>query len=151
MFVVSGSGYQMSWRPSRARSAASSVSPRTVSAYTTSWVSLSRMWPARNTPFISATSAAAPASASSSGSLYDTAVKRWNSTNVNASGPATAGSRQQNTRSHGTKTSSNTVSVSSILWRDDSGKSNSSRSPAEYEDTYIDSPGALAGTANATA
>ena len=78
-------------------------------------------------------------------------MKRWYSTNVSASGPASSGSRQQKTRSHGTNTSSNTVSVSSILCCDDSGNSNSLRSPPEYGETYIDSPGVFGGTANATA
>src|SRR5689334_25341786 len=117
----------------------------------TSCASLSRMWPAEATPFISAISAAEPASASRRGSLYDTAVNRWYSTNVSASGPASSGSRQQNTRSQGTNTSSKTVSVSTILCRDDSGNPKSSWSPAEYADTYIDMPGVSAGTANETA
>src|SRR5713101_7276138 len=117
----------------------------------TKWVSFSRMCPAPATPFISAASAATPTSASTSGSLYETAVNRWYSTNVSAKVPAISGSRHAKTRSQGTKTSSNTVSVSTILCRDDNGNSNWFRSPAPYDDTYKDKPGVSTGTANATA
>src|SRR5436309_13455457 len=109
------------------------------------------MWPAPITPFMRATSAAQPTNASSSGSLYDTAVKRWYSTNASAIGPASSGRRKQNTRSHGTNTSSNTVRVSSILCFDDAGYSHGWRSPAEYGLTYIDRPGVPGATANALA
>ena len=73
------------------------------------------MWPAFSIPLYSATACDAPASNSSSGSLYDTAVKRWNLTNVSAMRPAAAASPARNTRSHGTNTSSKTVNVSIIL------------------------------------
>src|SRR5437868_11241916 len=96
-----------------------------------------------------AISAAHPTNASSSGSLYDTAVKRWYSTNASAIGPASSGRRKQNTRSHGTNTSSNTVSVSSILCRDDAGDSHGWRSPAEYGLTYIEKPWVSGGSAKA--
>ena len=88
------------------------------------------MWPALATPFISAISAAVPTSASSSGSLYDTAVKRWYSTNAGETAPGELGLAAQNTRSQGTNTSSNTVSVSSILCFDEIGNSNASWSRA---------------------
>ena len=78
-------------------------------------------------------------------------MKRWYSTNARAIGPASSGRRKQNTRSQGTKTSSNTVRVSSILCFDDTGCSQGWRAPPEYGDTYIESPFVSGGTANATA
>src|SRR6266566_1138584 len=80
-----------------------------------SQVSLSRTWPARLMPFASASAVATPTSASRSGSLYETAVKRWYSTKVSAIGPASSGRPSRKTLSHGTNTSSKTVSVSIIL------------------------------------
>ncbi len=92
---------------------------------------LARTWPqAWTTPFISATAPRTRQGAERRLDLYDTTVKRWYSTNVRALAvPRARGSRQQNTRSHGTNTSSNTVSVSTILCRDDTGCSNGCRLP----------------------
>ena len=111
------------------------------------------MWPALATPFISAISAAVPTSASSSGSLYDTAVKRWYSTNAERERAGQLGLRgSRNTRSHGTNTSSNTVSVSSILCLRRQRELERRRGRRRRRPTRrATGPGVSTGTANATA
>ena len=82
-------------------------------------VSLSRMWPACTTVHLR--DLLRTADRVEQRQLVEIAVNRWYSTNASAIGPASSGRRKQNTRSHGTKTSSNTVNVSSILCFDDTG------------------------------
>ena len=71
--------------------------------------------------------------------------KRWYSTNVSASRPALAVSPLRNTRSHGTNTSSNTVSVSIILCCDETGRVHGSASEWRKSEQKSLTPGVATG------
>ena len=134
------------------RSPAWCVKARSVSAYEISHESLSRTCPARSSPFTRAASSAAPTSASTSGSLYEMAVNRWNSTNPRASSPACSCWPARKTRSAGTNTSSKSVDVSTILRFAESGNSASLFPFVErYGLATSVSPCVSRGTAKATA